>query len=136
MVVGIAVAVAISGCSSPERPLPVRDVRIGDEVVLAQGEDVRVDGAFRIGFTRVIEDSRCPSRSFCLLPGDGAVELALAFGTGPSYPDTVHTTLEPKSTVAGDYAVTLVDLMPYPDVPGTIPADEYAVRLRIAYAVR
>jgi hypothetical protein len=109
-----------------------RIVRSPAEIVLAVGEEVRVDSLLRVGFTGVPADSRCPATVVCVWIGDGAAEIAYGVGMGPSHPDTLHTTLEPKQAEFAGYVITLLELMPYPYAPGAIPLDEYAVRLRIA----
>ncbi|MDH4131928.1 MAG: hypothetical protein OEW17_10535 [Gemmatimonadota bacterium] len=102
-----------------------------NELVLTIGQEVRVDSLLRLAATGVPQDSRCPLQAMCVWAGDGAVAIAYGLGMGPSYPDTLHTTLHPHSTNFSGYVITLVDLMPYPQRPGSIPADEYAVRLRV-----
>jgi hypothetical protein len=67
----------------------------------------------------------------CIWAGDGSVALAVGVGMGPSYPLSLHTTLDPRAVDVSGYRITLLDLMPYPDQPGTIPLDAYAVRLHV-----
>jgi hypothetical protein len=129
----IAVLLLGTGCSEPGEPRPVsiRVVSSPAEIVLSVGVEVRVDSLLRLGFMGVPADSRCPTSVVCIWAGDGAAEIAYGLGMGPSYPDTLHTTLEPRSAEFAGYLITLLDLMPYPFTPGPIPLDEYAVRLRI-----
>ena len=131
-----AVVVLATGCASvTEAPLPdlaqVGQVPSPADVVLSVGTEVRVDSLLRVGFLDVPADSRCPSSVVCVWAGDGNVALAVAVGTGPSYPVHVHTTLDPRAVDAGGYRITLLDLMPYPDAPGDIALDAYAVRLHV-----
>jgi hypothetical protein len=102
------------------------------ELVLAVGDEALVDSLLLIGFTDVIGDSRCPISVLCVSAGDGEVEIAAGIGRGVSRPYRLHTTLEPRQVDLGSYRIRLVDLMPYPQVPGTIPLDEYAIRLEVA----
>ncbi len=101
------------------------------EIVLAVGDEARVDSLLRVAFSRVLQDSRCATTVVCPWMGDGAIEVWVALGMGPSHPFSIHTTLDPKSVEFAGYVVTLLDLMPYPYTTDPIPADEYAVRLRV-----
>jgi hypothetical protein len=62
---------------------------------------------------------------------NAAVELAVALGTGPSVPHTLHTTLEPRIASVGDFTLTLLDVTPYPKSTMVILPEEYAVRIRV-----
>ncbi len=130
-----AVALIVAGCSGSEesdRVLVDVDPSPGrTEIVLAVGDEARVDSVLRVGFMGVSQDSRCPITVVCPWAGDGAVTIAYSIGMGPSYPDTLHTMLEPRNVEFGGYEITLLDLMPYPYTSDPIPPDEYAVRLRV-----
>ena len=104
----------------------------GSEFVLAVGQEVWVDSLLRLSVTGVPADSRCPARVQCVWAGDGAVAIAHGLGMGPSYPDTLHTTLDPHSVRFGGYAITLLELTPYPQDPGAIRPEDYRVRLGVA----
>jgi hypothetical protein len=129
-------AVLAGGCSAPAE----LDGALGDvvqsanpiEVALALGSERRVDSRLRVAFTNVASDSRCPTSVVCVWAGDGAAEIAYAVGTGPSRPDTLHTTLEPKSVEFEGYVLTLLELSPHPRTTDAIPRSQYSVRLRIA----
>lgn len=130
----LAVILAATGCGSNEPGRPVADVDPSPsptEIVLVVGQEVRVDSVLRLGFMGVPQDTRCPTTVVCPWEGDGEAEIAYGLGMGPSYPDTLHTTLEPKSVLFGGYEITLVDLMPYPYTSDAIPLDEYAARFRV-----
>ena len=102
-----------------------------NELVLTIGQEVRVDSLLRLAVTGVPQDSRCALQAMCVWAGDGAVAIAYGIGMGPSYPDTLHTTLDPKATAFGGYRITLVELAPYPLVPGGIRSEEYTATLRV-----
>jgi hypothetical protein len=129
----IAVSLLGAGCREPGEPRPVssRVISSPAEIVLSVGVEVRVDSLLRLGFVGVPADSRCPASVVCVWAGDGAAEIAYGLGMGPSYPDTLHTTIDPRTAEFAGYLITLLDLMPYPSTPGPIALDEYAVRLRI-----
>ena len=126
----LAVALALAGCgdstASKVQPAPSRT-----DAVLTIGQDVLVDSVLRVAVIGVPADSRCPTSVQCVWAGDGAVAITHSLGDGPSLPDTLHTTIDPKSVRFGGYLITLLDLTPHPSRPGPIPAEDYTVRLRV-----
>ncbi len=134
-VASLALAALACGGSVDPDPLLDRGTLSGPvEVVLAVGEEKRVDSHLRIGLLDVPADSRCPASVVCVWQGDGAAEIATAIGTGPSFPATLHTSAGPASVEFQGYVVTLLELSPYPAAPGGIPKSQYTVRLRITRA--
>jgi len=104
---GLVVAALLgTGCYSYTEP------RFGSpaDVALAVGGRVQVDAVVQVVFLGVPADSRCPVA------------------------DTLHTNLGPRSVSVGGYTITLIELTPYPEIPGPIPADQYRARLSIALA--
>ena len=128
-------ALALVGCGGGGAPEavsgPAQRVTSPDEFWLAIGEEATVDGLLRIGVIGVPADSRCPATVLCPWEGDAAVAIHYGLGTGPAYPDTLHTTLEPKVTTFADYRITLLEVAPYPYTTDPIPADEYSIRLGV-----
>jgi len=110
---------------------PPFEVASPAEVVLKIGQEARIDALLRLDFLGVPADSRCPAMVECFWAGDAAVALGLSLGMGPTFPDTLHTTLDPKSVQFGGYTITLVEVKPYPQVPGPIPQGDYAARFKI-----
>jgi hypothetical protein len=132
---GIALVLAAAGCRGPAEPrivsTPPLEVSSPVEVVLKIGQEARVDMLLRLDLLGVSADSRCPATAECFWAGDGAVATAHAIGMGPSYPDTLHTTLDPTSVQFGGYTITLLELTPYPQSFEPIPSDQYAARFRV-----
>jgi hypothetical protein len=129
--IGIALTLAAAGCGRLTGPNTLSDATSPAEVVLGVGHAVRVDGNLLVRFLGVPADSRCPARVLCVWVGDAAVALTISAGTGPSQPDTLHTALDPKTLERGGYTVTLLEVTPYPELGGAIPANAYQVRLRV-----
>lgn len=131
----IAAALLFAACQEPTEWSPVAghvtEASSPIEIWLAIGDEVRVDSIFRVRFAGVPADSRCPTSVVCPWAGDGEVEIHYAHGMGPSYPDTLHTTLDPRAVEFAGYRISLRDLGPYPNDADPIPPDEYAARLRI-----
>jgi hypothetical protein len=101
---------------------------VGDEFTLRIGETTTIEGAdLEIRFLAVSEDSRCPANALilCVWIGDGAAVIETETGAGDVSRDTLHTTLDPKAVDRGPVRLTLVQLDPYPEDVGAIPAEEY-----------
>ena len=101
------------------------------EVVLAIGEEILVDGIFRLLFFDVSEDSRCAVDVVCVWEGNAEVMVGLTLGTGPTVPFTLNTSLEPGEAEHGSYRVSLLELSPEPRSDAPIDPGNYRARLRI-----
>jgi hypothetical protein len=122
-----------SGCGD-RLTLPISPSQQGArvDVTLHPGQETIVPGTIlRLGFTQVVQDSRCPIDVQCIWQGEAVLELALGIGMGPSRPDTVST-LPPKNvTRLFGYRVTLVDVQPAPLSTRQIPPGEYAAHFLV-----
>ena len=78
-----------------------------------------------IGFSRIIDDSRCPANVQCFWQGEAAIELWL---NGPGFDSTTISvsieglivnlrTPNDQSVDTLGYLITLVNLDPYPEIP-------------------
>ena len=101
------------------------------EAVFAIGDEIRVDGIFRVLLSDVTEDSRCPVDVVCVWEGNAAVVVGLTLGTGPTHPFTLNTALDPRSAEHGGYRVTLVGIEPAPRSDAPIAREAYRATLRI-----
>jgi len=140
-VAAIAIVLAASACrwlTEPSHTVGVRNLKSPAEVTLKVGDQVVVDGFLRVQFVGVPADSRCPASVECVWAGDAAVALdagpVAEAGPVALCPDTLHTNLEPKADVCATYDISLLDVTPYPQVPGPIPPGDYAVRLQFSAA--
>jgi len=128
-------AVAITGCGDPTTPDLDRDSALlpaSREIVLEYGDDIRLKGSvIRLSFGEVLEDSRCPVDVTCVWEGNGKVVIGIAAGMGPTHALILNTSLEPRSVVWSGIRVTLLELTPSPHSGTSIPAEDYAVRLRL-----
>jgi hypothetical protein len=120
------VLVLAAGCG----PITEFRLRTGDTFTLGVGDTASVaELNLWLRFSRVTDDSRCPSQGVCVWAGDAAVVLELAPLVGDSKLDTLHTTLDPQSVPVGGAELHLVRLDPYPETAGSIPAGAYRVTL-------
>ncbi len=100
------------------------DLKVGERATLT-------DVSLFVRFIEVSGDSRCPLRAQCVWAGDAAVLLETAPLAGDAMTDTLHTNsaMGPDTLDLGTAALRLVRLDPYPETPGSIPQDQYVVRL-------
>ena len=129
LALGLALTLVAAGCGRLLEPAGQMTASSPAEVVLGAGQQVKVDGQILVRFLSVPADSRCPANAECFWAGDAAVALVSSTGSGPTYADTLHTPLDPKSVLRSGYRITLLEVMPYPVAPLHIP--DYSVRLRI-----
>ena len=125
----ILAGLLISGCKEdqvvkPTTPDSVFTLRVGEHRVL---EPRRT----RLGFERVISDSRCPTHVVCVWAGEAKVRLWLV----ESKPDTSFFELKVPGPFAAAETLGLriepIDLEPHPEVPGPIPSESYRLTLKV-----
>ncbi len=132
----VPICIVAAACADGVAPAPdvvrlAAPVDSPAEVWLTVGQEVRVDSVLRLGFAAVVGDSRCPATVQCVWAGDGEARMWAGVGSHPPSPFVLHTTQGARSFDVGGYRVTLLNLSPYPQVPGPIPADAYAIQLRV-----
>ena len=104
--------------------------RLGDTVRVVRGQQAVLDGRrLVVGFSDLLDESRCPANVTCVWQGNAAVRLSLAVQGERSAP-VLNTGKEPRAATVGSYAVELVNVEPY---PGTVPTD---VRIAPSVIVR
>jgi hypothetical protein len=97
---------------------PVVEAAYGQRFDLGLGERADVDG-FRVVFTRIAEDSRCPESAQCVQAGNAAAAFSVGSEEG-SATLTLHTDREPRRAAAMGRALRLIELRPRP-AAGTVP---------------
>ncbi len=131
----LVLGMAILSCSpgAPPEPLAALSVQLDDVFTLRPGQEADVAGAsIRIRFLDVGLDSRCPVDVQCVWAGDALVHLVVRRANGADEVMELHTHLEPRSALIGEYRVTVVDLKPEPHSARSIPQEEYEVQLRVS----
>lgn len=126
-------ALGLVACASTTTPdnqgFPVQP----QEITLTYGEEKQLDeSVVRLGFTDVLEDSRCAVDVVCVWQGNAAVVVTIAAGKGPAYSLTLNTALDPGSADWFGVRITLLEVAPAPLAGQPIPLESYAVRLRVA----
>jgi hypothetical protein len=80
-------------------------------------------------FDNLVHDSRCPAGATCVWEGNAEVGFSLYQGEGHhSFVLNTHPRFQTDTTVAA-FAITVLDLTPYPHVDSTYRADQYAVQV-------
>ncbi|MGR8930001.1 MAG: hypothetical protein ACU836_05120 [Gammaproteobacteria bacterium] len=106
--------------------------KVTPEMTLPLGQSVKLNQAnLIIKFKAVPEDSRCPINAFCIMPGNGQVELEIR-GLDPAYKIIALNTHEGSQAVTlSNYLLKLVSLNP-PRIEGkSIGTADYSVTLSI-----
>jgi len=126
-VAGLAMLLLVIACRGERivEPTPKGDF----EITLAKGESVTLSDRTTVTFRDVLGESRCPKSVVCAWAGEGSIRLVLTRPhTTPAVVDL--TTLSTVGSTPG-YEVRLLELDPYPEEPGPIPASEYHATLRL-----
>lgn len=118
--------------SEPETELAMN---LNEPFALPAGESVWVTGTdLQVSFTKVVEDSRCPTQVNCFWTGRAVIEMevqqgaaapqTITFDTNPA-PTELHDTIE-----VNGYTIHLKSLDPYPQHPDNpIPFEAYSATL-------
>lgn len=101
-----------SGDNEVAPKAPVVEAAYGQRFDLALGERADVEG-FRVVFTRVAEDSRCPDGARCVQAGNAAAAFSVGSEEGTATL-TLHTDREPRRAAAMRRALHLIELRPRP----------------------
>lgn len=120
-------ACAVVGPSSPDAKV----VKSGEDFVLSPSESAVVDqGALTLTLVKVNEDSRCPINVVCVWAGDVALALLVGTNSRAKNPSTIHTNLDPRTTIAGGYKIEVIGVEPARRTDSTIPQESYLVTFR------
>lgn len=108
-----------TGPDSANRAHTMRYPRIAAELdrpfVLALGQTANLAAEhLTIVFSRVVEDSRCPTDVECVWAGNAKIELRLAGSNAKPASLYLNTMLSPRTAAYGDYQLSLLSLQPYP----------------------
>jgi hypothetical protein len=107
------------------------------EVTLKAGEYKRVAGEqLGVGFTRVLNDSRCPIDAVCVWAGDATAQIELTAPGGRTGTVELHTPGDPKSATWNGVEITLLELQPAPRAGEPTRPAAYSVRLQVERASR
>jgi hypothetical protein len=113
------------------------DLGVNFELKMAQSA-VLSDEDFRITFSRVAEDSRCPSDVVCIWAGQVTVVLQFALGEQNPVEHSLTLSADNKPAVKqiGKYLVELLAVIPYPTDTHPIAASNYEIILKVSLILK
>lgn len=131
---GLALAVTLASAGAGAGGDAERSVKVGEAFDLRPGESARVEGeALKIGFEKVVTDSRCAKGAECVWAGDATVRISLWRGDEPKETrDVKLSAKEGEGAGAPGLSVRLLSLFPYPVSGRTIEPRDYRARLELA----
>lgn len=125
----IALALVPAACSAVDAGRPAEITPDRPFTLAVGGTAVRASPALRVGFDRVLSDSRCPQGEQCIVAGDAAVRVWWQVGNQPRQSQVLHTTPTPGAPRIQGLTLTLAALAP-PQVSGrTIDPATYRATL-------
>ncbi|HKI45547.1 MAG TPA: hypothetical protein VKA08_09485 [Balneolales bacterium] len=99
---------------------------LGEKFTVKFGQQVLIRSeALTVKLDSVTDDSRCPKNSECFWAGNARIVLEVNGNSSLA----LNTYLEPKEAVFHNYQFKLVDLQPYPEMPGQTKLNDYAAEL-------
>lgn len=121
----IALFALLAACQ-PERHGPEQDPSKFDEFTLAYGQTKKL--AFDVQFTKLIQESRCPTGAVCIQKGTAIIALTLA--------GRDQKTIEIDQAItyvfnADTYKISFLKLDPYPEINKTVDPQQSQAQLRV-----
>jgi hypothetical protein len=114
------VALLAAGCNSPTAPDRVVP---GRPFTLKVGESATLPGNDgRMGFVRLVSDSRCPLDALCITAGDAVIQVSFTVG---HLITEVHTDPRLSQIPFANYVIRLTELQPYPQASAPKPPEDY-----------
>ena len=108
--------------------------RVGKEFQIRVGQQLKFDGGdFAVKFTRVVQDSRCPSDVNCVWAGNAQVSLEWIADKCPTAV-TLNTNPTPEAgdeSKVGGFRIKLIKLDPYPHTEKKISPSDYTATLAV-----
>jgi len=125
------VVIIFFSCDNPLRSDEI-ELELNQEFELTVGEE----GTFpkenlTVGFSHVIEDSRCPKDWRCFVAGNGKVAVWFRKSNNDAISHELNTNYGSSETTYLSYLVRLIELKPYPVGDETIPPSDYSIILRV-----
>jgi hypothetical protein len=135
----VVLAAVLAGCGFGRQAVAdTPQFTLGREFTLDGGQEaVLGEGAVRLRFTDVIEDSRCPTKVECFWTGQARISLSVQPAGSPPSTVVFNTNPAPGQNVqtaqVDGYSISLKSLDPYPQTPGDpISFEDYRATLLVA----
>ena len=116
-------------CASPTEP---KAARFDEAFTLTPGAaaDFGTE-SLQVGFDQVLSDSRCPRNAQCIVAGEATVRIWLSKPPRGRENRELKTTPDASQAPYDAYKVTLVTLVPSPEVGSTIRSTDYVATLMV-----
>jgi hypothetical protein len=106
---------------------------LGERASLRPGQDLVVRGEnLSVRFVSVLEDSRCPKGEQCLVAGRARIALDVEKTSEKKARVELATAEPPAAAAYAGYAITLLDLSPYPVTGRSIVPSDYVATLVVS----
>jgi hypothetical protein len=130
----------LPACGQNPNPSPVPDggKKGTSGITLKIGEEIKLEkSGWTLRLNAVTADSRCPTTVECFHAGWVTVDISVEEDGDQTdqFLLTIPADREGQSSQAtvGDTTIRLMEVNPYPTIPGGIPQDEYVVGLEVDY---
>lgn len=124
-----ALIAVLSGCATVDTAVVANP---GAEFSLAVGKSATISGTgYRITFSRVTEDSRCPVDVQCVWAGDAKIELTVSRSSAPADTRVISLTPPNSEATVGDVKIRFVSLAPTPRQSEPPASRAYVARLMV-----
>lgn len=114
---------------------PAKSVAYGEQTELAIGESLRVtksNAAFT--FTKIVNDSRCPTNMNCVQAGEAVLLMTLPDGATRTV--KIPADSRRKTTFGiNEGNVTVIAFNPYPDAMEKTPTEAYRLVVKVDKAI-
>ena len=127
----LAFAVACAASSGRGNPVSPSPATLGEPFNVKAGGSVTIrDENLRVGFDRVLSDSRCPRGARCIAQGEATVRVwLLKAARGRAAHELQTTPPSAAEAVYDGYRIRLTALDPYPEVDRPVRSSDYVVTL-------
>lgn len=132
-VLAILLAILSYGCSNNDHDVIIPyDLKVDENVILENGNCLKiVDKEYEICLTS-INDSRCPSNVVCVWEGDAEVEFNFKSNSENKI-FKLHTNDKfQQDTIINNLKIKLLNVFPYPNSNNPIDQIDYSVELSIS----
>jgi len=130
----IAMALVPAACSAVDAGRPVEITTNRPFTLAVGGTAALASPAVRVGFDRVLSDSRCPQGEQCIVAGDAVVQLWWQVGDKPRQRLALHTSAGADTQPIQGLTLTLSALAPAQVSGRTIDPATYRATLLLGTA--
>ncbi len=133
LLVLLGITLAGFSCGENEDSLSQKSAELKEPFTIKYGQSAEIDPIeMMVTFSKVKEDSRCPSSVQCVWEGRAVVEVKITQGSG-SVTDFLATQSSAPtpadSMIAFNRVIKLLEVTPYPITPNSLEEKDYKIKL-------